>query len=320
MKGVQSTEEYIAEVRASLPERLSQASEQQIDTALARLYTREFDIETRYLASAHQSLQLAVQRRRQPVPGSAAALLAAAHTIADLDASEIGRRCRETAEQYEAIVAQINTLRAAAMPLNSEFDHRGGWTRAFLVTGADGHVHASMSCSTCNRGIYNTQFQWLPEYSAQTEEQIIADAGWRACAICFEGAPIGTPRTLPSVMLSTADRERKHASQEREARRAQLRADRIAKGLTEDGSPFVIEYTVPRKGREEFKTERAAMNWVVGTLADAQAYGFATRLESSREGIAKIEAAIAAKHQITVEQVRNDVARRVAAAIKRRTR
>lgn len=319
MKAASSTEEFICAVRAGLPERLSQASEQQIDTALAKLYNRQFDIETRDLVNARNSLQLAVLRA-QPIPSGTDRLLAAAHAIAGADTSQTGRRCHETAQQFEAIVAEVNALRAAAMPLKSEFEHRGGWTRAFLVTGPDGHVHASMSCPTCHRGIHNTHFEWLPEYSAQTEEQIIAHAGWRACTICFPDAPTGTPRTLPSVMLSAADRERKHASQQREARRAQLRADRIAKGLTEDGSPFVIEYTVPRKGREEFKTERAAMNWVVGTLADAQAYGFATRLESSREGIAKIEAAIAAKHQITVEQVHNDIARRVAAAIKRRTR
>ncbi len=319
MEAAHNTGEYIAAVRASLPARLSQANEQQIDTVLAKLYSRKFDIETRYLVSARHSLQLAVQRN-QPNPAGTAELLAAAHTIAATDTGETGRRCRETAEQFEAIVAEINALRAASMPLESEYEYRRGWTRAFLVAGPDGHVHASMSCSTCNRGIHNTHFEWLPEYSGQTEAQIVADAGWRACTVCYPGAPTGTPRTLPSVMLSSVDRERKHASQEREARRAQLRADRIAKGLTEDGSPFVIEYTVPRKGREAFKTERAALNWVVGTLADAQAYGFATRLESSREGIAKVEAAIAAKHQITVEQVRVDISRRVAAAIKRRTR
>ena len=319
MKTPQSTEEYIADVRASLPERLSQASEQQIDTALAKLYTRQFDIETRYLVSARHSLQLAVQRN-QPSPAGTAELLAAARAIADADAGEAGRRCRETAEQFEAIVTEVDKLRAAAIPLNSEFDHRGGWTRAFLVTGTDGHVHARMSCSTCNRGIYDTQFEWLPEYSAHTEEQIIADAGWRACTVCFPGAPTGTLRTLPSVMLSTADRERKQARQERETRRAQLRADRIAEGLTEDGSPFVIELPAPRKERKSFKTERAALNWVVGTLADARAYGFTTTLEAAREGIAKVEAAIAAKHQIAVEDVRADIARRVASAIRRRTR
>lgn len=319
MSAARTTEECIAEARADLPARLSQATEQQIDTALAKLYTRQFDIESRYLISARHSLQLAVQRK-QPSPASTAELLAAAYAIAEADAGMTGRACRETAEAYEDIVAQINSLRAAAMPLNSEFDTRGGWTRAFLVTGSDGHVHSSMDCSTCNRGIYNTSFEWLPEYSARTEEEIIADAGWRACTICFTGAPTGTPFTLPSAMLSTADRKRKQASRERETRRAQLRADRIAKGLTEDGSPFVIELTVPRKGRESFKTERAAMNWVVGTLADAQAFGFATSLEAAREGIAKVEAAIAAKHQIAVEDVRADIARRVDAAIRRRTR
>ena len=73
---------------------------------------------------------------------------------------------------------------AAQAPLHAEFARRGGWTRAFLVVGGDGHVHSSMDCSTCNRGVEPTRFQWMVEFSGTTEAEVVAAAGWRATVTC----------------------------------------------------------------------------------------------------------------------------------------
>lgn len=70
--------------------------------------------------------------------------------------------------------------------LNAVF-YRHGWSRFFLVSG--GHIHATMDCSTCNNGREPTKFGWLPELSALTEADAVAEHGALLCSACFPSAP-----------------------------------------------------------------------------------------------------------------------------------
>ena len=123
-----------------------------------------------------------------------------------------------------------------------------------------------MNCSTCNRNGKSTSFVWLPEWSGKDETEIVAAAGWRACSVCFPTAPLGTPTTLPSLITTDEDRAKAAAKAEREAAKMKRDADRLAKALTTDGSDFVVEYqwnSDARVQRERFKTETAAVQWLV---------------------------------------------------------
>jgi hypothetical protein len=62
-----------------------------------------------------------------------------------------------------------------------------GWSRFFLVTNTNGHIHRSMSCSTC---FYSTQFSWLTELSGLTEAEAVAEYGEILCTVCFPSAPV----------------------------------------------------------------------------------------------------------------------------------
>lgn len=67
------------------------------------------------------------------------------------------------------------------------FRQRGGWSRFFLVSSNNGHIHSSMHCSTCRP---TTQFGWLPEVSGKTEEEAVAAHGAMLCTVCFPSAPL----------------------------------------------------------------------------------------------------------------------------------
>lgn len=71
--------------------------------------------------------------------------------------------------------------------LNEQYE---GWSRFFLVTQANGHIHSSMNCQTCNRNGSFTAFSWLPTLSGLGEEQAVAEHGAILCTVCFPSAPV----------------------------------------------------------------------------------------------------------------------------------
>jgi hypothetical protein len=90
---------------------------------------------------------------------------------------------REELERLDdMIVAEDQRLE----PFEQEWRRRGGWTRAYLVTNDDGHIHRSTNCQSLHR---TTQLAWLPELSGADDEQIIAHAGFSACTFCYPDAP-----------------------------------------------------------------------------------------------------------------------------------
>ena len=106
---------------------------------------------------------------------------------------------------YQTKLAELLELTA---PLTAEYDRRGGWERAFLVTNHGGHIHRTMSCPTCYP---DTEFGWLTELSGSTEAQIIDAAGMTACTVCYPTAP---------VAQLTPEQRKAHTAAERDAKRA----------------------------------------------------------------------------------------------------
>jgi len=89
-----------------------------------------------------------------------------------------------------AKVADLQVALAAieveAAPYEAEYAARP-WTRAFLCTASNGHVHKSRACSTTR---IRTRFMWLIDYAGKDEAQVVADAGCIACTVCFPSAPV----------------------------------------------------------------------------------------------------------------------------------
>lgn len=96
-----------------------------------------------------------------------------------------------TAKDINARLAVLDEKVADAKAAYAELRVRTaryeGWSRFYLVQG--GHIHSSMSCSTCNNGKEATRFMWLPSLSALTEREAVESQGAILCTVCFPTAP-----------------------------------------------------------------------------------------------------------------------------------
>jgi hypothetical protein len=139
------------------------------------------------------------------------------------------------------IVAEGNKLAAAeadAAPYEAEYTRRGGWNRVFLAKSVNGHAHNGTECSTCHNGQYRTAFAWLIQYSGQSEADIVADAGERACTTCYPTAPVDAKGTK---MFTPDEEEAQRAREEREAAKAEKARQADIKGITTpEGKPLDI--------------------------------------------------------------------------------
>lgn len=132
-----------------------------------------------------------------------------------------------------ALDMQITVMREECRPYDNEFARRGGWTRAWLVDNAGGHVHNTMACNTC---FVTTKFGWLPQVSGMDESEIVALAGQDACTICYPTAPAEVLNNPGRLELPARKAER----EAREAAKAARQAKKIERGITPDGEPLVI--------------------------------------------------------------------------------
>lgn len=88
-------------------------------------------------------------------------------------------------ENYEELATKNAEMDAELDRLDA-IHEKHGWSRAFLVANDNGHVHKTMSCSTCK---FDTEFTWLVEHSGKNEEEIVASEASRACTVCYPDAP-----------------------------------------------------------------------------------------------------------------------------------
>ncbi|MCE7011709.1 hypothetical protein LWC34_54190 [Kibdelosporangium philippinense] len=218
--------------------------------------------------------------------------------------TEYATELRPRIEQARQTIAECE---AAARPLESEFERRGGWTRAWLVDNSGGHVHRSTACRTC---FPSTRFAWLTQLSGHDEAEIVEQAGRAACTECYPSAPVDV-RNRPSRIKTPEQLAR-------EAEKAERAKAKAAKAITApDGTPLRT------KGYGQIDTEFTARR----SYADALAYArYLTRasIAHHRDTIAEYQedarlilAALAAKHGRTEDDLRAELAPKVEARWKR---
>jgi hypothetical protein len=300
---------------------LSTWSPQQVDTVIGEISDRAWAVYMDYMdaaSSAKQYRLYADPTYRHYREGDAA-------------------RYAETAAKYEAkaeaLREQERAILAEAVPFEAEYRRRP-WTRAWIVVSSDGHVHNTRDCPTCNKvyqkrdGTYSdpTRFGWLPQVSGLDESEIVDLAGEAACSWCYPTAPVGT-LSQPNL-LDTAERAAAKAA--RQAEKDALTATRIAKGVTADGKPLVIQWQYQSSKRDratgeqvpylatcskEIKTERAAELWIVETLAGIAKGKPVDYWTASREAADEALAALAWKRGTTPEAVEASLAKKIAKKI-----
>lgn len=83
---------------------------------------------------------------------------------------------------------EIRTLNEGpAALLDAEWDRRGGWTRFYLCTNTDGHIHTGRSCNTVHA---TTHLVLKPELSGLTEKDAVRAYGPILCSVCYPTAPL----------------------------------------------------------------------------------------------------------------------------------
>lgn len=224
----------------------------------------------------------------------------------------------------ESYVEQIAKLRAQLVPINertaelNEIYKAHKWNRAFLVQNTNGHIHSSMSCSTC---FPSTYYAWITYLSASTEQEIVEAAGETACTVCYPSAPaevLGKPSTI--VTAEKIEKEKSKA--EREAKKAEKASARP----TPNGEPLIVPETWAIRQSKELKTERAASMFYVEVQYEIQKGGSWTvrKWEEIENGVEVMQAAcvkvvnsVAAKRGVSAETIYAEWNPKVAKRIKR---
>ncbi len=193
-------------------------------------------------------------------------------------------------------------------------EHR--WNRAYLVTNAGGHVHASTTCSTC---FDSTKYEWLVAYSGADELEIVGDAGEMACTVCYPSAPSDL-LNRPANLISVTRSEKQAAKVQRAAEKVEREAKRKAKAPTSTGDALVVPEDQWGSKRVSLGTEvtaRQCWNGIEQRELDFASGGWGRQAsEAQIESQHLIVAALADKHGVTVEEIREDLIRKFA---KRRT-
>lgn len=164
------------------------------------------------------------------------------------------------ADRLAEVEAEVERIDVAIRALAAEFSRRGGWTRAFLVSGNNGHVHRTMRCSTCRD---TTEFHWLPAESGKDEELIVEKAGEKACSVCYPSAPVEVRNKPCQYEVPEVAAKRAARAAAAELKQTKAAAAAIAHP---DGQPLLDEYG------HVVEIERMAQIAYVRTAAEARAY------------------------------------------------
>ncbi|MFY1595540.1 hypothetical protein [Micromonospora sp. WMMD737] len=179
---------------------ITTATPAQIDTRLAGIYRRAMQAHQQVLAAAvsvHHALgekpRYLNRKGDKAWPTTDAQAIDAARTRGDEYNISYGKTFADMVARYDSAVDVLTAIEAEADILDAEFARRGGWSRFFTVKQHNGHIHSSMSCSTCNRGRYRTEFGWNPELSGMSMAEAITHFdryAYRLCTVCFPAAPV----------------------------------------------------------------------------------------------------------------------------------
>ena len=121
--------------------------------------------------------------------------------------------------------AEIVRIAGEIEALNDIY-HQHGWQRFFPCNSSNGHIHASLSCHTLNKGQYATDMGWYPSLSGHTVAEAVAELGTWLCSVCFPGAPAEHCQTKSQA--TKAEREAARIA------KAEARYDKVLRPGTEE--------------------------------------------------------------------------------------
>lgn len=226
------------------------ATPREIDEALAAL---NWDW-SRKLSHAHGDLDWKARNRDRAI--------LYADTLGQM--VEAQRIVEEATAAYMTLVAERD---AATKPHRDAYAARR-WSRYWIVANTNGHVHLSdVDCSTC---FPTTEYNWMPQLSGLSTEEMVAIMGETACTVCYPDAPTmkGFEDGTSYVAKASAA-----AKAEKAAAKAERAATKAAKAITDvDGSPLKDVDMPHRRWRDTYKTLRSAQIALTDAIFSAWLY------------------------------------------------
>lgn len=213
-------------------------------------------------------------------------------------------RANKALDGYNQIIESLQAIAIETQELDDVF-REFQWTRAFLVLNSNGHIHSSFDCSTC---FVTTQYEWLTQYSADPESEIVALAGETACTVCYPSAPAEI-LNQPATIQSKARSEREAASAVRDAAKAARDAKKKASAPTASGD-FLDVPSQWSERYETIKTERSAVvawNGAQNSLDWDSEIGRTDRVELFERIQFLVEEALAGKYNVSTSVKRHDL-------------
>lgn len=217
-------------------------------------------------------------------------------------------------ESYESKKAlakkEYDSIFQETLPYDKKWKDAGCWSRAFLVTNGNGHVHKNMNCPTCYS---TTEFVWLPQYSGQNEDLLIEDAGSRICTVCYPNAPVDYSNRASRIESPEDKLKRIERETEKKAKLAATEAKSIS---MPDGSPLKNRYGVIKTERTAEIEAVGAMEMVLGYEAKGQPLNPSAEAEY-RKDYENIVKALAFKRGTTEEEQRKIILEKANKKIKK---
>jgi hypothetical protein len=199
--------------------------------------------------------------------------------------------------KIEEIKERMAWISIECSELNNVWMEEGCWTRAFLVTNSNGHVHNSMDCNTC---FPTTRFEWLTQYSSDDENTIVELAGELACTVCYPSAPADI-LNQPATIQSKNRAEKEEAAAKASAAKAARVAKAKASAPTASGEALMVPSSWGNR-MEAIKTERTAVsawNSAQNSIDWDMKNGRSDRMEKDMQIQGLVEEALAGKYGVS---------------------
>lgn len=217
--------------------------------------------------------------------------------------------------EYTALITdafeQQRQLMDQMAPLRAEYVRRP-WTRYYLVDAHNGHVHSSMSCTSC---FPTTAYYWLTSESGKTAEQVVAEAQSQACTVCFPWAPVTDKR---GSYRTPTQAEAEQRAAERAAKAAAKKAAEIT---APDGGELYAAEVKPGGGfwrGDRLRTEASAWRHAMDRTDALARYGTDhPDAPGWTETINRCVAALAVRREVTERSLRDQLTTKIAAKAKR---
>lgn len=231
------------------------------------------------------------------------------HSVGGYYHNQLSKQIAESEDKLSKILPMIDEQAKKNAIYGDEFQRRGGWSRAFLVVNNNGHVHSSMDCSTC---FDTTKYQWMTAYSGKSEDEIVGDAGERACTVCYPSAETSGSLNKPTKMFTDDEVQAQKDREERARKRAEKEQKAKEKGIFgPDGEPLRIvppgeKYGTTYNAEVTARTELVDRLRSIVSFDNMDKMGMAYNPKArDRDNyiIKEISEAIARKHGVTPEAV-----------------